>query len=94
MIVAHWVFLPESPPAVDDWATTMSLHLRAGRAMGRRSNIVVVAEGAQDRHGKPISSADVQEAPKQGLGDDARVTVRDGMLDPDGVYPGTRRHGA
>jgi len=72
---AHWVFIPESPPAVDDWAARMAESLKAGRAMGRRSNIVVVAEGAQDRHGNPITSTDVQQALEEGLGDEARVTI-------------------
>jgi 6-phosphofructokinase 1 len=56
---AEWVLFPESPPDVDDWEATMCDVLRAGRAAGRRSSIVIVAEGAQDRQGNPISSESV-----------------------------------
>ena len=34
--------------------------LRAGRDQGRRQNVVLVAEGAQDRDGKPITVGDVK----------------------------------
>ena len=49
--------------------------LRTGRDIGRRDSIVVVAEGAQDRHGKPITSAYVEEVLTKYLGEEARVTV-------------------
>jgi hypothetical protein len=32
-----------------------------GKAMGRRSSIVIIAEGARDENGKPIASAEVKE---------------------------------
>lgn len=72
---ANWVLLPEDPPEVDDWEALMCRSLKAGRANGRRQNIVIVAEGAQDRHGKPITSAHVQEVLSSGLGEDTRVTI-------------------
>ncbi|MEO7913581.1 MAG: 6-phosphofructokinase [Roseiflexaceae bacterium] len=72
---AEWVLFPESPPDVDDWEATMCDVLRAGRAAGRRSSIVIVAEGAQDRQGNPISSAAVKRALEQRLGEDTRVTI-------------------
>ena len=43
--------------------------------MGRRDSIVVVAEGAQDRQGNPISSGYVEEVLTKYLGEEARVTV-------------------
>ena len=49
--------------------------LRAGRAAGRRDSIVVVAEGARDRAGNPISSEHVQQVLEERLGEDARVTI-------------------
>jgi 6-phosphofructokinase 1 len=49
--------------------------LRAGREIGRRHTIVIVAEGAQDRHGKPISSNYVKEVLEDRLGEDTRVTI-------------------
>ncbi len=42
---------------------------------GRRDNIVIVAEGAQDRHGNPITSEYVRQALEDGLGEDVRITV-------------------
>ena len=50
---ASFVLIPESPPDVDDWEATMCERLRTGRQAGRRDSIVIVAEGARDRHGKP-----------------------------------------
>jgi 6-phosphofructokinase 1 len=72
---AEWVLIPESPPAVDDWESKMVEVLRDGLAMGRRDNIVIVAEGAQDRYGKPITSAYVRQVLEERLGEDVRVTV-------------------
>lgn len=72
---AEWVLFPESPPNVDDWEATMCAVLRAGRAAGRRSSIVIVAEGAQDRLGHPISSAYVRRVLEERLGEDTRVTI-------------------
>lgn len=71
---ANWVLIPERPPA-DDWAQLMCSVLRAGRENGRRRNLVVVAEGAQDRHGKRITVDDVRRTLEDELGEDARVTI-------------------
>ena len=71
---ADWVFIPESPPA-PGWEDRMCEELRLGRAHGRRDTIVIVAEGAIDQAGKPITSAGVRELLEQRLGDDTRVTV-------------------
>jgi 6-phosphofructokinase 1 len=49
--------------------------LKAGRAIGRRHSAVVVAEGARDRHGKPITSEYVKEVLEERLAEDTRVTV-------------------
>jgi 6-phosphofructokinase 1 len=71
---ADYVLLPEYPPE-GDWEADMCALLRAGRAAGRRDSIVVVAEGARDRAGKPISSEYVKQVLEQRLGEDARVTI-------------------
>lgn len=71
---ADWVFIPESPPE-DGWEERMCEELRLGRASGRRDSIVIVAEGAIDRHGQPITSAYVCEVLEKRLGEDTRVTV-------------------
>jgi len=72
---ADWVLLPESPPDVANWEEKMCQILQAGREIGRRHGIVVVAEGAQDRNGAPITSAHVKEAIEERLGVDTRVTI-------------------
>lgn len=72
---ADWVLIPEAPPDVDDWESTMCEVLQRGRETGRRDSIVVVAEGAQDRNGKPITSNYVKEVLEHRLGEDTRVTV-------------------
>jgi 6-phosphofructokinase 1 len=71
---ANWVLIPENPPDEDEWEESMLGALRAGRAIGRRLNIVIVAEGAQDRHGNPITAQYVAETLEQRLGEDTRVT--------------------
>lgn len=72
---ADWVLIPESPPDVDNWKEVMCERLRAGRAAGRRDSIVIMAEGARDRHGNYIGSSDVQKALEEDLGEEVRVTV-------------------
>lgn len=72
---ANWVLIPEHPPETEDWRDSMSAALRAGREHGRRQNLVIVAEGAQDRDGKPITSEDVKEALETELNEDTRVTI-------------------
>jgi 6-phosphofructokinase 1 len=72
---ADWVLIPESPPDVDDWQARMCEVLKAGRQAGRRDSIVIVAEGARDRQGKPISGADVKQVLEEQLGEDTRLTI-------------------
>ncbi|MDM8529254.1 6-phosphofructokinase [Anaerolineales bacterium HSG24] len=72
---AAWVLIPESPPNVDDWETTMCEVLKMGRDAGRRTGIVIVAEGAQDRNGKGISANYVRDVLEKNLKIDTRVTI-------------------
>ncbi|GJM40792.1 MAG: 6-phosphofructokinase [Ardenticatenaceae bacterium] len=72
---ADWVFVPENPPDLDEWEDKMCEVLRLGREAGRRDIIVVIAEGAQDRHGKAISSGYIKEVLEDRLGEDTRITV-------------------
>ncbi|MCD4748580.1 MAG: 6-phosphofructokinase, partial [Thermoanaerobaculales bacterium] len=53
---ADWVLIPERPPEREDWEVAMVESLRAGREAGRRDSIVIVAEGAQNRKGRPITA--------------------------------------
>ena len=72
---ADWVLIPEAPPMVDDWEATMCSVLLKGREAGRRDSIVIVAEGAQDKDGNPITSQQVKESIERITGEDTRVTV-------------------
>ncbi len=72
---ADWVFIPESPPDVENWQDVLAERLRAGRKAGRRDSIVILAEGARDRNGNYIGSSDVQRALEERLGEEVRVTV-------------------
>ncbi|MEM8857132.1 MAG: 6-phosphofructokinase [Chloroflexota bacterium] len=72
---ADWVLIPESPPNLDAWEDKMCDVLRHGREVGRRDSIVIVAEGAQDRKGNPISADYVRQVLTDKLQEDARVTI-------------------
>ena len=72
---ADWVLIPESPPNLDRWEEKMCEVLKAGREAGRRDSIVIVAEGACDRHGNPITSQYVKQILEEKLGEDTRVTI-------------------
>lgn len=72
---ASWVVIPENPPGGEDWENKMCEDLKASRRVGRRSSIVVVAEGAQDRNGSPITSHYIKEVLETRLGEDTRVTI-------------------
>ena len=55
---ADFCFIPEWPPPLD-WRKIMCDKLAHSRSMGCRLNIVIVAEGAIDRDGTPITSSTV-----------------------------------
>ena len=69
-----YCLIPENPPA-EGWEERMCAELKRGRDAGRRDSIVIVAEGAQDRQGNPITSEYVRSTLEQRLGEDARVTI-------------------
>ena len=69
-----YVLVPENPPA-EGWEDRMCAELRRGRQAGRRDSLVVVAEGAIDRTGNPITSEYVKEVIEQRLHEDTRVTI-------------------
>ncbi len=72
---ADWVLIPESPPEADNWQELMCQRVIAGRKAGRRDTIVVLAEGARDRHGNYIGSTEVAKALEDAMGEEVRVTV-------------------
>ncbi|TRY53821.1 hypothetical protein DNTS_002778, partial [Danionella cerebrum] len=57
---ADWVLIPEKPPK-EGWEEQMCQKLSENRLRGSRLNIIIVAEGAVDRYGKPISSSEVKD---------------------------------
>ncbi|KAE8298665.1 ATP-dependent 6-phosphofructokinase, muscle type [Larimichthys crocea] len=65
---ADWVFIPEMPPE-DGWEE----HLKDVR--GSRLNIIIVAEGAINRNGKPITCDQIKELVSKKLGFDTRTTI-------------------
>lgn len=71
----NYVFIPEQPPAKGEWAKQMCARLRAGREIGRRRSLVIVAEGARDRDGDPITVTEVKEILESELGEDVRITI-------------------
>lgn len=71
---ADYVLLPETPVG-PDWQHEMCTLLGAGRAAGRRNSVVVVAEGARNAAGAPITAGEVRAAIERLLGDETRVTV-------------------
>ena len=71
---ADWLLIPENPPGVG-WEQRMVEDLKAGRKIGRRDSIVVLAEGARDLQGNTIGSSYVSKVLEEGLGEEVRVTV-------------------
>ncbi len=72
---ADWALIPESPPDVADWEEKMCEVLKHGRETGKRDSIVIVAEGAIDRDGNPITSQHVKKVLEEKLKEDVRITV-------------------
>ncbi|MFV0428449.1 MAG: 6-phosphofructokinase, partial [Arachnia sp.] len=71
---ADYTFLPESPPR-EGWEDRMVEVLSHARLAGRRDSIVIVAEGAADRSGEPITADRVQRVLAEKAGEDARITI-------------------
>ncbi len=69
-----YVLIPELPPAAG-WEDKMCAELQRGRSAGRRDSIVIVAEGACDRQGNPITAAYVRDTIEDRLQEDTRVTI-------------------
>ena len=69
---ADHVFLPECPDP--DWCTALMASVKRGRAAGSRKSVVLVAEGALDETGAPLTAAQVRQA-LEDAGYEARLTV-------------------
>jgi len=68
------VFIPEWPPEIN-WPEKLCKKLSEARDSGQRLNIIIVAEGAIDREGKPITCEQIKKVVVDGLNMDTRVTV-------------------
>ncbi|MCL4169147.1 UNVERIFIED_CONTAM: hypothetical protein GTU68_013983, partial [Idotea baltica] len=62
---ADYVFIPERPPAHDDWAEELCDKISANKN----------AEGAKDKEGKPIKSHHIVDQLKSRINEEARVTI-------------------
>ena len=72
---AQWVVVPEDPPAAARWRDELGASVRASRDAGRRHNLVIVAEGARDQDGNPITSTAVRDVMLHEFGEDTRITT-------------------
>ncbi|CAG2122773.1 unnamed protein product, partial [Medioppia subpectinata] len=57
---ADFVFIPEWPPEVE-WPLRLCKKIEQERRMGKRLNIIIVAEGAIDREGKVVTAEMVKD---------------------------------
>lgn len=71
---ADYVFCPESPPP-EDWQVRLCNKLELTRSAGQRLNIIILAEGAVDCKGQPITAEHVKKVVVDNLNQDTRVTV-------------------
>nr|XP_050040643.1 ATP-dependent 6-phosphofructokinase-like isoform X2 [Dermacentor andersoni] len=71
---ADFVFYPECPPD-SDWPNILCSKLLQEREHGQRLNIIILAEGAQDRDGNPITAEMVRKVVVDNLKQDTRITV-------------------
>jgi len=72
---ADAVLIPEAPPAGDSWTEILPRRLRAGREAGRRDSIVIIAEGAIDSDGRPITADGVKQVLEERMEEEVRVTI-------------------
>ncbi|KAJ2496588.1 6-phosphofructokinase, alpha subunit, partial [Coemansia sp. RSA 2052] len=72
---ADYLFIPEAPPSKDDWEASMCKTLKASRDAGKRTSLVIVAEGAIDRDLNPIKAEYIKDILSTRLGYDTRVTI-------------------
>ena len=72
---ADAVLIPEEPPTRSALEDILPRRLRAGREAGRRDSIVIVAEGAVDSDGRPITSSYIKQLLEERMEEDVRVTI-------------------
>lgn len=72
---ADYVFIPERPPEVDDWAKDLCEKITLNKQAGKKKSLILIAEGAIDKNGNPINSYQVVEELKNRINEDARLTI-------------------
>lgn len=72
---ADYILIPEKPASSREWQDQMCDIVSKHRTRGKRTTIVIVAEGAISADLTPISSKDVHEVLVQRLGLDTRTTT-------------------
>ncbi|GMM54126.1 6-phosphofructokinase subunit beta [Maudiozyma humilis] len=72
---ADYIFIPEKPATSSEWQDQMCDIVAKHRARGKRTTIVIVAEGAISVDLTPISTADVHKVLVDRLGLDTRITT-------------------
>ncbi|CAH2989377.1 unnamed protein product [Chilo suppressalis] len=71
---ATYCFICEDP-APPNWEQKLCSKIKEERKSGQRLNIIIVAEGAIDREGKPITAELVKKVVVDNLHQDTRITV-------------------
>ncbi|KAG2017796.1 6-phosphofructokinase [Coprinopsis cinerea AmutBmut pab1-1] len=72
---ADFIFIPERPPTAMPWEDDMCAQIHRHREVGKRTTIVLVAEGAHDSDLNPIKPEYVKDILTERLGLDTRVTT-------------------
>lgn len=72
---ADYIFIPEKPASNGEWEDQMCNIVSKHRSKGKRTTIVIVAEGAIDADLTPITPSDVHKVLCDRLGLDTRITT-------------------
>jgi 6-phosphofructokinase 1 len=72
---ADYVFIPERPPQTEDWEEELCHKVRANKEAGKKTSLIIIAEGARDQFGNAIKSHQVVDALKNRIDEDARLTI-------------------
>ncbi|PVU96566.1 hypothetical protein BB559_002343 [Furculomyces boomerangus] len=72
---ADYVFIPEDPPNSSTWEKKLCTELKNRRDAGKKTSLVIVAEGAVDSELNPIKSEHIKDILTTRLNYDTRVTI-------------------
>ncbi|CCH62110.1 hypothetical protein TBLA_0G01660 [Henningerozyma blattae CBS 6284] len=72
---ADYIFIPEKPASSEEWQDHMCNIVAKHRSKGKRTTIVIVAEGAISADLTPITPKDVHKVLVDKLGLDTRITI-------------------